>query len=91
VADKVTRLAVARKTQQVATPEKSVAARKQARQALLRRVRRQRAVLAKKTGIAKPPDTVGELQNAELCVSHMPSLKAKKLGTLAQEKVLLEP
>ena len=25
-----------------------------------------------------------------ICVSHMPSLKAKKLGKLAQEKVLLE-
>src|SRR4029453_16837242 len=27
---------------------------------------------------------------AEICVSHIPSLKAKKLGKLAQEKVLLE-
>src|SRR5881296_2239442 len=39
----------------------------------------------------KRSDTVGELKSAEICVSHMPSLKAKKLGTLAQEKVLLEP
>jgi hypothetical protein len=38
----------------------------------------------------KPPDTVGELKNAEICVSHMPSWKAKKLGKLTQEKVLLE-
>jgi hypothetical protein len=38
----------------------------------------------------KPPDTVGQPQRAEICVSNMPSLKAKKLGTFAQEKVLLE-
>src|SRR5262245_53220452 len=36
------------------------------------------------------PDTVGELKSAEICVSHMPSLKAKKLRKLPQEKVLLE-
>jgi hypothetical protein len=36
------------------------------------------------------PDTVGELKSAKICVFHMPSLKAKKLGKLAQEKVLLE-
>src|SRR4030095_1431755 len=35
-------------------------------------------------------DTVGELKSAEICVSHMPSLKAKKLGKLPREKVLLE-
>ena len=35
-------------------------------------------------------DTVGELKGAEICVSHMPSWKAKKLGKLTQEKVLLE-
>jgi hypothetical protein len=35
-------------------------------------------------------DTVGELKSAEICVSHMPSLKAKKLGKLSREKVLLE-
>jgi hypothetical protein len=35
-------------------------------------------------------DTVGELKNAEICVSRMPSWKAKKLGKLTQEKVLLE-
>ena len=38
----------------------------------------------------KRPDTVGESPSAEICMSHMPSLKAKKLGKLAQEKVLLE-
>jgi hypothetical protein len=38
----------------------------------------------------KPPDTVGELKSADICGAHMPSLKAKKLGKLAQEKVLLE-
>src|SRR5262245_48116289 len=36
------------------------------------------------------PDTVGELKSAEICMSHMPSLKAKKLGKLSREKVLLE-
>jgi hypothetical protein len=35
-------------------------------------------------------DTVGELKSAEICVSHMLSLKAKKLGKLPREKVLLE-
>jgi hypothetical protein len=35
-------------------------------------------------------DTVGELKSAEICVSHMPALKAKKLGKLPREKVLLE-
>jgi hypothetical protein len=34
----------------------------------------------------KRRDTVGELTSVEICVSHMPSLKAKKLGKLAQEK-----
>jgi hypothetical protein len=34
--------------------------------------------------------TVGELKSVEICVSHMPSLKVKKLGKLSQEKVLLE-
>jgi hypothetical protein len=36
------------------------------------------------------PDTVGELKSAEICVFHLPSLKAKKLGKFSQEKVLLE-
>ena len=36
------------------------------------------------------PGTVGELKSAEICVSHMPSWKAQKLGKLPQEKVLLE-
>jgi hypothetical protein len=39
----------------------------------------------------KRPDTVGELKSVEICVSHMPSLKAKKLRKVVQEKVLLEP
>ena len=38
----------------------------------------------------KRSDTVGELGSAEICVSHMPSWKAKKLGKLTQEKVLPE-
>ena len=40
--------------------------------------------------LKKRPDTVGELKSVEICVSHMPSLKAKRLGKLTQEKVLLE-
>jgi hypothetical protein len=40
--------------------------------------------------LKKPRDTVGELKSAAICVSYMPSLKAKTLGELAQEKVLLE-
>jgi hypothetical protein len=39
----------------------------------------------------KGTDTVGELKSAEIGVSHMPSLKAKKRGKRVQEKVLLEP
>jgi hypothetical protein len=35
-------------------------------------------------------DTVGQPPGIEICVSHMPALKAKKLGKLPQEKVLLE-
>jgi hypothetical protein len=35
-------------------------------------------------------DTVGELKSAEMRVSRMPSWKAKTLGKLMQEKVLLE-
>jgi hypothetical protein len=38
----------------------------------------------------KLSDTVGELKSAEIYVSEMPSLKAKKLEKLPQEKVLLE-
>jgi hypothetical protein len=38
----------------------------------------------------KGTDTVGESPSAEIRVSHMPSLKAKKLEKLPQEKVLLE-
>ena len=34
--------------------------------------------------------TVGELKGTEICVSYMPSLKAKKLRKLSREKVLLE-
>jgi hypothetical protein len=40
--------------------------------------------------LKKSPDTVGELKSAEMSVSHMPSWKAKKLGKLPREKVLLE-
>jgi hypothetical protein len=43
------------------------------------------------TGFYTYPGPVGEFKSAEIFVSHMPSLKAKKLGMLAQEKVLLEP
>jgi transposase-like protein len=35
-------------------------------------------------------DTVGEPPSADIGVSHMPSWKAKKLGKLPREKVLLE-
>jgi hypothetical protein len=38
----------------------------------------------------KRADTVGELRTAEFCVSYMPSLKAKKLEKLTQEKAVLE-
>jgi hypothetical protein len=40
--------------------------------------------------LKKSSDTVGELKSAAICGSHLPSWKAKKLGKLAQEKVLLE-
>jgi hypothetical protein len=36
------------------------------------------------------PDTVGEFKSTEMGVPHMPSLKAKTLRELTQEKVLLE-
>ena len=35
-------------------------------------------------------DAVGELRTAEICVSSMPSLKAKKLEKLTQAKAVLE-
>jgi hypothetical protein len=35
-------------------------------------------------------DTVGEFKSAEMGVPHMPAWKAKTLGKIAQEKVLLE-
>jgi hypothetical protein len=35
-------------------------------------------------------DTVGQPPSAEICVSNMPSWKAKKLRKLPREKVLLE-
>jgi hypothetical protein len=38
----------------------------------------------------KRPDTVGQPPGTEIGVSNMPSWKAKKLGKLPQEKVLLE-
>jgi hypothetical protein len=34
--------------------------------------------------------TVGELRSATICVSYMPSLKAKSLGKHTQEKAILE-
>jgi len=37
-----------RQTQRVATPENGVASRKQARQALLRRIRKQRAIVVRR-------------------------------------------
>jgi hypothetical protein len=37
-----------------------------------------------------PPDTVGELRTAKICVSYMPSLKAKKIEKFMQEKAVLE-
>ena len=42
------------------------------------------------SGLINRRDTVGEPRSVELCVSHMPSLKAKTLRELTQEKVLLE-
>ena len=56
------------------------------RQVLIFRALRTRHAPGKKV-----MDTVGELKSAEMCVFHMPSWKAKKLGNLTQEKVLLEP
>jgi hypothetical protein len=40
--------------------------------------------------LEKRGDTVGELRTAEICVSYMSSLKAKKLEKLTQEKAALE-
>jgi hypothetical protein len=40
--------------------------------------------------LKKPSDTVDELRSAAICVSYMPSLKAKKLDKLTQEKAVLE-
>jgi hypothetical protein len=40
--------------------------------------------------LQKRPDTVGEPPSTKIYVSHIPSWKAKKLGKLSQEKVLLE-
>jgi hypothetical protein len=36
--------------------------------------------------LEKPTDTVGEPKSTEMGVSHMPSLKAKKLGKLPKKK-----
>jgi hypothetical protein len=52
--------------------------------------RRLSSVLGQARLSRQAPDTVGELKSAEMCVSYMPSLKAKKRGKLAQGKVLLE-
>jgi hypothetical protein len=38
----------------------------------------------------KRPDTVGHPPSTEIGVPNLPSLKAKKLNKLPQEKVLLE-
>jgi hypothetical protein len=35
---------------------------------------------------SKRADTVGEFKSAEVCVSHMPAWKAKKLGKLTKKK-----
>jgi len=40
--------------------------------------------------LTKRPDTVGQPPGTEIGVSNMPSLQAKKLRKLPQEKVLLE-
>jgi hypothetical protein len=40
--------------------------------------------------LKKPWDTVGEPSSAEIRVTHMPSLKAKKARKLPREKALLE-
>jgi len=40
--------------------------------------------------LTKGRDTVGELKSVEICAPHMPCLKAKKLGKLSRENVLLE-
>jgi hypothetical protein len=40
--------------------------------------------------LKKPSGTVGELRSAEVCVSYMPSKKAKKPGKLTHEKAVLE-
>ena len=53
--------------------------------------RRTNVMIAENSVPQKCPDTVGELKSAEMCVSHMPSWKAKTLGKLTQEEVLLEP
>jgi hypothetical protein len=39
---------------------------------------------------SKHPDTVGQPPSAEIGVSNMPSLKAKKLRKLPKGKVLIE-
>jgi hypothetical protein len=38
----------------------------------------------------KRADTVGEFKSVEMGVPHMPAWKAKTLGNLSQERVLLE-
>jgi hypothetical protein len=50
-----------------------------------------RGFLALHTSLEKPPDTVGEFKSAEMGMPHMPAWKAKTLGNLTQESVLLEP
>jgi hypothetical protein len=45
---------------------------------------------ASRAAARKRSDTVGQPPSAEIGVSNMPSLKAKKLRKLFQEEVLLE-
>jgi hypothetical protein len=49
-----------------------------------------RNVILCRASLTKGRDTVGEPRSAEMYVSHMPALKAKKLWKCPQEKVLLE-
>ena len=52
--------------------------------------KKDRVLIVIKTCLKKRPDTVGQPPSTEIGVLNMPSWKAKKLGKLSQEKVLLE-
>jgi hypothetical protein len=54
-------------------------------------VEKKRGIPSIEYGGEKRADTVGEPPSAEIRVSHMPAWKAKTLGNLIQERVLLEP